>query len=424
MAELCARRQAGKDFGSDEAIDPEGAQDAAPLYSTELAKKKHSDEILKRGLEELAKAGVIPDGDASAQVQSLKSQFGIGRERDLAVIYSLGKTVDRAALDALDEIDRNTSDKEYKKEIKRALFKLSQRGLDVARERVGHQAAPAPLFTHEPDTEAYMSAVDGGGGRLIWLAKVQPGHGVQVIQTMLHDRDGLLRIVGAHLRRKEMRKTFQELQRQHSLSMIPIPWEFADWAIYEGYEKAKARGQSGLERFYELRSIIGTEKPKEQTHPIYRKIDAAEVRQGPWREQSRRILDEPELRYWVLTDDWIQQFLTQIQEAQTSRLVLNPLQKEERMSAIVREAVKTLCSGEDGRAFTRRMEDMALFFAETRRAEVAKLSLAVALQVGEGDPGPLDVSFLTGLVQKSFAVLLSQEKAKQEEDPSSLIVKP
>ena len=43
---------------------------------------------------------------------------------------------------------------------------------------------------------------------------------------------------------------------------------------------------------------------------------------------------------------------------------------------------------------------------------------------GEGDPGPLDVSFLTGLVQKSFAVLLSQEKAKQEEDPSSLIVKP
>ena len=424
MAELCARRQAGKDFGSDKAINPKGAPHAAPLYITELAKKKHSDEILKRGLEELAKAGVTLDGDASAQVQSLKSQFGIGRERDLAVIYSLGKTVDPAALDALDEIDRKTTDKEYKKEIKRALFKLSQRGLDVARERVGHQAAPAPLFTHEPDTEAYMSAVDGGGGRLIWLAKVQPGHGVQVIQTMLHDRDGLLRIGGAHLRRKEMRNTFQELQRQHSISMIPIPWEFADWAIYEGYEKAKTRGQSGLERFHELRSIIGTEKPKEQTHPIYRKIDAAEVRQGPWREQSRRILDEPELRYWVLTDDWIQQFLTQIQEAQTSRLVLNPLQKEERMSAIVREAVKTLCSGEDGRAFTRRMEDMALYFAETRRPEVAKLSLAVALQVGEGDPGPLDVSFLTGLVQKSFAVLLSQEKAKQEEEPSSLIIKP
>jgi hypothetical protein len=32
---------------------------------------------------------------------------------------------------------------------------------------------------------------------------------------------------------------------------------------------------------------------------------------------------------------------------------------------------------------------------------------AVALQVGEGDPGALDVSYLTGLVQKSFAFFMS-----------------
>ena len=389
-----------------------------------MAKKKNLDGTLKRGLDELAKAGVTPDGEALAQVRALKSQFGIGRERDLATIYSLGKIGERAALDALNEIDRKTTDKDYKKEIKRALFKLSQRGLEVPREGVGHQAASARLFTYEPDTEAYMSAVDGGGGRLIWLAKAQPGHGLQVIQAMLHDRDGLLRIGGTHLRRKEMRNMFHELQQQHSISMVSIPWEFADWAIYEGYEKAKARGQAGLEKFHELRSIIGAEKPKEQIHPIYQKIDAAEVREGPWREQSRRLLDEPELRYWVVTDDWIQQFLTQIQEAQTSRLVLNPLQKEERMNAIVREAVKTLCSGENGRAFKRRMEDMAVYFAETRRSEIAKLSLAVALQLGEGDPGPLDVSFLTGLVQKSFAVLQSHEKAKHEEESTSFIVKP
>ena len=36
----------------------------------------------------------------------------------------------------------------------------------------------------------------------------------------------------------------------------------------------------------------------------------------------------------------------------------------------------------------------------------------------------LDVSFLTGLVQKSFAFFMSQEKAKQEEEQSSLIIKP
>jgi hypothetical protein len=241
---------------------------------------------------------------------------------------------------------------------------------------------------------------------------------------MLHDREGLLRFGGMHVRRKELRKMADEIKQQHGISMISIPWEFADQIVYEGYERAKARGQSGLENFHEVRSIIATGKPKEQAHPIYRRLDVDQAREGAWRELSRRLLDEPELRYWILTDDWLQAILPQLEEAQTSRLVLNPLQKEERFNAIVREAVKTLCAGENGQAFKRRMEDMALYFLETNRADAARLALAVALQVGEADPGLLDISFLTGLVQKSFAFFMSQEKVKREEEQSSLIIKP
>ncbi len=113
-----------------------------------------------------------------------------------------------------------------------------------------------------------------------------------------------------------------------------------------------------------------------------------------------------------------------LQEAQTSRLVLNPLQKEERFNGIVRDAVKALCAGENGKVFQRRMEDMAFYFLETNRADLAKVSIAVALQVGEGDPGALDISFLTGLMQKSFAFFLSQQKAKKEEEQSGMIIKP
>jgi hypothetical protein len=339
------------------------------------------------------------------------------------VIFSLGKIFDVAAVEALGEIERQTRDKDLKKEIKRSRFKLAQKGLVAPQEETA-QKKPVSLFESESEIEAYMSAVDGGGGRLIWIAKPQPSHGLQVIQAMLHDREGLLRFGGMHMRRKELRKMADEIKQQHGISMISVPWEFADQMIYEGYERAKARGQAGLEEFHEIRSIIATGKPKEETHPIYRKLDSEQAHDGAWRELSRRLLDEPELRYWILTDEWFQAFLPQLQEAQTSRLVLNPLQKEERFNAIARDAVKKLCSGENGQAFKRRMEDMSLYFFETNRAELAKLALAVALQVGEGDPGPLDISFLTGLVQKSFAFFMSQEKAKEEEEQSSLIIKP
>jgi len=388
-----------------------------------LAKKKSHEEDIRRGLAALRETGVAIDAPAPDLVPALKTLLGKGRDTDLAVIFSLGKIADPTAVEALAAIERQSTDKDIKKEIRRSLFKLGQRGLALPEEEAAEKK-PAALFESAPEIEAYMSAVDGGGGRLVWIAKPQPSHGLQVIQAMLQDRDGLLRIGGVHMRRKELRKMAEDIKQQHDVSMITIPWEYADQIIYEGYEKAKARGQGGLENFHELRSLIATGKPREQAHPIYKKLNVAEARDGAWRELSRRLLDEPELRYWILTDDWLQAILPQLQEAQTSRLVLNPLQKEERFNAIVREAVKTLCSGENGKAFQRRMEDMAFYFFETNRADLAKLSLAVALQVGEGDPGPLDVSFLTGLVQKSFAFFMSQEKAKKEEEQSGLIIKP
>jgi hypothetical protein len=392
-----------------------------------LAKKDLHDERLEKGLAALASAGITPriaiDAPSAASIAQLKNTLGKSTEADIAAIFLLGKIAVQESLELIREIEKSATNKDIKKELKRALFKLTQKGIAIVDE-AAVEKKPAALFERTVDIEAYMSAVDGGGGRLIWIAKAQPSHGLQVIQAMLHDREGLLRFGGMQMKRKELRAMADEIKQQHGVSMIAVPWEFADQIIYDGYEKAKARGQTGLENFHDVRSLIATGKPKPVTHPIYAKLGSVDLREGPWREQSRRLLDEPELRYWVVIDDWVKEFLAQIEDARTSPLVLNQVQKEQRLAAIVRDAVTALCAGDSGKAFKQRMEDTALYFAETNRIEQAKLSLAVAQQVGEGDPGPLDISFLTGLMQKSFAFFMSQQKAQKEEAESSLIIKP
>src|SRR5512135_2500153 len=128
-----------------------------------LAKKKTIDETIRHGLDKLVKLGVDFNSAASVLVGKLSEQFGKGRETDLAVIFSLGRVNDLAALAALGEIEGQTTDKETKKEIKRALFKLSQRGFEVPRPVSGEAKPAAPLFGRSTDIEAFMSAVDGGG---------------------------------------------------------------------------------------------------------------------------------------------------------------------------------------------------------------------------------------------------------------------
>lgn len=388
-----------------------------------LAKSKLQEKQIQSGLEALRRAGVALDDPSPSLVQRLQDHFGKDPQMDLAVVFTLGRIAEAAAVEALEKIENDARDKMLRKEIRRSLFKLSQKGLVVPEARTSGSTGVTSLLKSASDVEAYMSAVDGAGGRLLWIVKPQAGHGLQTIQAMLSDREGLLRLGGAQIRRKELRNMAREIKDKHGIEMISLPWEYADLTLYAAYEKTKAQGRSGFENFHELRTVIGAGKPKQQEHPIYRRLNAHDVTAGSWREQSRRLMDEAELRFWFLDEDWVTPYLSQLEEAKSSRLVLNQVQKEERLAGIVRDAVKALCADEIGRVLQRRMEDMALYFLETGRDDAARLSLAVAIQIGAGDPGPLDISFLTGLVQKSFGFYLSQQKTKQADEPS-FIVKP
>jgi hypothetical protein len=388
-----------------------------------MAKKDARQESLKKGLVQMLELGFDEENISAAALPSLTGHLGKEHDTDLAVAFLLGRVADRAAVDALTTLERSARAKEIKREARRSLFKLAQRGMNIPRAEETRAAAPRPAFKLGPEIEGYISSVDGPGVRLVWLTKPQAESGLQLFQGMVSDRVGLAHVSGSFVKRKELRERAQTIKESHGVSMIPVPWEYADRMLYEGYEKAKALGQGETEHFLSLRSVFNPLKPKPAPHPVYDRLSAESAQAEVWRERSRRLLDEPEFRLWILDEDWMKPYLERVEEAQGSRLVLNEAQKEERFSAIVRNAAREIFTGETGRIFTRRMEDMALYLLETGREESAKLAYAVALQFAEGEIGILDISFLTGLVQKSMAFYLNQAKEKAAEAPS-LIVKP
>lgn len=387
-----------------------------------MAKKKSNEEEIHRGLEQLQGLGVTVDKPSPSLVPILSDQIGKGRETDLAVIFLLGRIVDPPSLEALNNLEKTATDKEIKKEIRRSVFKLSQKGISAPLSKTVEDLAQRRDFNMGPEIEGYLSSVDGAGGRLVWLVKPQMGSGIQWLRGMISDREGLMQVGGNRVRRKELRHMAREIKENHSVTMISVPWSYIDQVLYEGYEMAKGLGRSGIEEFTTLRTVYNSSKPTPLPHPIYNRLSSEEIRTGNWRELSKKLLEEAEFRPWVLDEDWMNPHLERLQEAQESRLVLNEFQKEERSATIVRETVKSLFSEEIGRLFQRRMEDMALYLLETNREEQAKLALAVALQLGDEDLGGLDISFLTGLIQKSLGFYTAQTKSEPEE--SSLIVKP
>lgn len=386
-----------------------------------MAKKDARQEALRTGIERLRKSGIDTENLSAATLASLTGHLGNDRDTDLAVAFLLGRIADAAALDALISLEQSARNKEIKRETRRSLFKLAQKGL-IPPPPV-ETSAPKAIFKSGPEIEGYMSSVDGVGGRLVWLARPQAGSGLQLLQGMVSDRIGLARAGGTDVRRKELREMIREIKERHGVTMISVPWEYADRILYEAYEKAKSSGQGEIAQFPSMRALFNTTKPEAAPHPIYARLSADGARSEGWRERSRRLLDEEEFRYWILDDDWTKPYLEKIEQARESRLVLNQLQQEERFASIVREAAREIFTAERGAIFRRRMEDMALYLLETKREEAAKLAMAVALQLAEGELGILDISFLTGVVQKSVALYFSQAKEKAAEE-LTLIVKP
>lgn len=391
-----------------------------------MAKQDARQRALRKGIESLRTEGLPVDEPTAEAIGSFTSFFGKGMELDLAVVFLLGRIVKPAALAALKALEPRAMDREVKREVRRSLFKLAQKGLAPAGEKPGGSKDEKPLFGLGPALEGYLSSVDGAGNRLVWVARPQIGSGLQMIQGIVSDRLGLIQVGGSVLKRKELRRMMAEIKERHGVAMIPVPWEFADWVLYQGHEKAKAAGRTGLEHFQQIRTHMSLPKPGPRPHPIYDHINASDVRVGAWREDSKKLLDEPEFRLWVLDVDWIAPYAERVEEAQGSRLVLNPLQKEERLGRLVHHVAQDLFVGDVGELIAVRMEDMALYLCLTGRREKAETSLAVALAIKERDLGGLGIPFLYGLIQRSLAVLKAQKQAKEKEETegSSLIIKP
>jgi hypothetical protein len=386
-----------------------------------MAKKDAREAALKRGLEELHQAGFDQAALAAASIEPLTRRLGESAAVDLAVAFLLGRIADPAAAEALIKIETNAPAKDLKREARRSLFKLEQRGLTVARAEdasAGKRSAVAPIS----EIEGYLTIVDGAGDRLVWLARPHAGGGLQLLQGVVSDRTGLLQADGGVVKRKDLRAQAEEIQKSANLPMAPVPWEYADAILYSAYDKAKAAGQK-TGQFASMRAAFNATKPRDVEHPIYSRLAKDAAQSEDWRGRSRRLLEEPAFRFWLADEDWMKPYLDRIEQAQESRLVLNDAQKEERLAAIVRDAAREIFAGESGAIFRRRLEDASWCLEEAGRREPALLALAVALELAKGDIGMLDIAFLTGLAQKSIAYYLAQAKQKAKEEPS-LIVKP
>lgn len=373
---------------------------------------EHEDQTLRE-------AGFDPAAPAAEAVARLGQLRGTSGVTDGAVARALGAVPSQESAAMLAEMETGASGA-ARREIRRALFRLRQRGIAPAVPAAETGAATRGGVAPSADAglSAIFSPIDSEGGRIIWLVKTRHQGGLARLWGLIADDGGLINASLSNLSRRDLRTERAELERRVGMAMVDGDWRLADFIMCEAYRRTPEvkRGQVG--NFLALRAeIIGAPPPAEIVHPIY-----AEMGPLPDREPSPDLFKEPDAASLRFPTIAINQYVDEIKSAQESVLVINRAQREERVNSVLDRAITELMAGDRAASIRRRLEDTAYYMVRTGRREAAQSVAAAAQRLRDG-VDPRRIPFFRVLLRLQLGAVFAEEREKEREEPR-LVVTP
>ena len=358
----------------------------------------------------LLEAGFDPASAPADAIAKLRDLRGKSTVTDVAIARALGMIADSSASAMLVEMEAGASGT-LRREVRRALYKLKQHGIEAPAPPAA--TAPAATTLHDTDTEtAMLSPIDGEGARIVWIVKPRMQGGLLRMWALISESEGLVGAQNTHLSRRELKSERDELERRAQVKLVDGDWRVADFIACEAWRNTAESHRGQVGNFLALRSeLIASPPPTELIHPVYAEL-AAEVAAEP----SVELLKEPELLEWRLPDALLKPYVDEINQAGESVIVLSPVHKQERVNAVIDRATGELLSGDNGKRIQRRLEDIAYYLARVDRREQAGWAAGAAARLRDGIDVP-KVVFFQAFIRTQLGTVAAAEQQKAEEEP-------
>jgi len=378
------------------------------------------EETLARGRRLLAAWGIhegtLPPGSPGPQVVHTLSPL-IGRDPacDLVIAEWLGRTAEAASAEKLASWEAEAADKDVKREIRRALFRLEQKGF-----RVERKEEPKPAFSlgaRPSEPEGFLGAVDGDGSRMAWLIRREAG-GYSGLFTVINDHLGMVSVSAGTMTKQHLVETLKEMEASEAGAPVRVPWAYADALMHAAFRVAAPRpGHSRADYLLARSEITIAEAASPANCPVREAIPPEAVADPDLLDSSAELFREKEFGTWTLPQEAARAHIQALINLNSSGLVLSKETTTERMTAILDEALDEFGGSHLRPVFARRLEEMAHLFHLQGRERPARLALSVALALEKPAGRRMkEISFLRAFVFRAFLPAMMREKRGQQPD--------
>ena len=332
-----------------------------------------------------------------------------------AVVEAAGLVTSPQSAELLTQVAAQTADKQLSKEARRSLQRLRAAGIEadtfVPRGESILSGASEIRFK-----QAYVSVIDGTGGRMLIAARRMEQPGLVVTRTYYTDAHGIEEC-GASVMKKQEFLEMVETSDDDPFIWTEIPWDYAHYLLNEARQQSQAHGHEIPEEYDVIEQVLGEpEKPYEQPL-IYQHVNADEVKElRRYLDDSPKLLETPEFDSWWLDRDTSEKYAGKWREAEDSWLVLSESSQRDRENKIFHNAADELFDEKTRSLFKRRLEEMAYIVLKRQGETEAKQTVAAALAFAPDAPAPHHNPFAVAMIARSVIAVAERDKKEERKE--------
>jgi hypothetical protein len=391
-------------------LDAAENQEAGSHFTHGLRRSLANPKDTDRDYAALRDAGydpAAPPADAVARLRELRGKTGAA---DAAIARALGAIAHADAAAMLAEMEAGATGA-LRREVRRALFRLRQRGIEPP-PRETPAATAAPARASDSGLAAFLTTIDPDGARIVWIVKPRPQGGFARLWGLVSDPDGLVRAGIQTVSRRELRAERDEIARRSGSKFIEADWRLADFILCEAYRATPDSARRPVGGFLAARAeIIASPPPTGIAHPVYAEL-GAEIPDEP----AADLMNEPEIAQWRLADPLVKPYFDDIKRAGESVLVVSQVQQQERVNVVIERALGELFAGGNGTRIRRRLEDVAYFLLKTGRRPAAALAASAARMIRDGADLKRS-AFFQAFVRSQLGARVAEERQRESAEP-------
>jgi hypothetical protein len=337
---------------------------------------------------------------------------------------------DESTIHVLAAIHEAFQDKQVRKAIKRALFRLEKRGVAVEGFREEKETTTAVFIPAEREKPvAHLGPIDSNGFRAVFIELHRAMKGVDLGVGLISDEHGIQQFLFANFSKKRTRQMKEDLTRDIG-PLMETSLSHAATVLEKAYGRHTEIHSNAPAEYLELRPWLLENVSLLERPIIYDSLPEGSVPEGSVTgSQLEKLFQHSLLEFWIEDLESLKPFMEDILKLDESPLLLNDAQKAERAGEIKKKGIEKLFPISRRALLKQRLEEMSYLFFQLGDEESSRLALAAALTAEQEDTALKPNLLIDFLFDRSLnfymkSAKMDAEEADSKDDASSGIILP